>query len=125
MKSMLKQREMSEVAEHQNLRLPRVVYTHAPLMLAVVLARETGGWRVRLGQNERVIGADPLVDPTLLDQAAASGARALVDSSAEPIIVGLLVTGRSIGVDREGNVDASVQRFRVTVAEEALLKTRG
>jgi hypothetical protein len=123
MKSMLKRR-LVEVSERAKEPAPRVVYTQAPVILGVVLARESRGWRVRLGRTEQVMGVDPSVDPVLLAEAIVSSARVVIDTSEDPVIVGLLVTTRGLAFDRDGNVNASVRNFRVSSAEEVLLKTR-
>ena len=103
---------------------PRVVYTQPPAMLGVVLGRGVNGWRVRLGDVERELPADPAVDEALLEEAALTGGRALVDTSAQPVLAGLLVTSRSVRISRTGVVDAEVNDFRVTSEKDILLRTR-
>ena len=89
------------------------------LRLARVAGREGDLFRVVLGRREQVVACDPSVDPALIEEAIASGARVVVE---EDTIVGTLATARSIPVDRQGAVQISVTRFEVT-AREALLKT--
>jgi hypothetical protein len=101
---------------------PRVVYLQAPVTLARLVAREGDRWRATVGGAEVTLGRDPSVDPALLDEALAQGARVLVEG-APPEIVGVLQVARSVRVDREGDVDLRVRRFVVTAAEEALVRT--
>jgi phosphohistidine swiveling domain-containing protein len=102
---------------------PRVVYTQAPMQLAGIVGRAEDRWRVRIGTLEHVVPADPSVDPVLLEEAMRTGARAVLDASGDvPVIVGLLVTTRSLTVDREGVVDAKVRSLRVAAEEEITLK---
>jgi hypothetical protein len=89
------------------------------IRLARVAGREGDLFRVVLGRREQAVACDPSVDPALIEEAIASGARVVVE---EDTIVGTLATTRSIPVDRQGAVQISVTRFEVT-AREALLKT--
>src|SRR5688572_27898670 len=84
----------------------RLVYTQAPVLLAKLIERTERGWRVDLGSVTREVAVDASVDPALLDEAHARGARAIVDASGEPAIVGVLATHRAVAIDREGRVDA-------------------
>src|SRR5262245_36205501 len=95
--------------------------------LGVLLAEADGRWRVRLGAGERMVDADPTVDPALLREAMASGARVVLDASDPdaPVVVGALVTARALTVDRSGAVDAQVRRFAITASEETLLRAAG
>jgi hypothetical protein len=102
---------------------PRVVYTQAPLQLAVVLGREGEGWRVRIGATERVVALDPNVDPSLLESAAQSGTRVVLDAAGDAfVIVGMLVTSRALTVDKAGDVDAKVRSFRISADDEVTIK---
>jgi hypothetical protein len=102
---------------------PRVVYTQAPLLLATVVGREDGGWRVRIGATEQVVALDPHVDPVLVQEAAQSGTRVVLDAAGEAVaIVGLLLTSRALTLDRAGTVDAKVRSFRVSAEDEITLK---
>ncbi|MFO0604177.1 MAG: hypothetical protein U0324_13430 [Polyangiales bacterium] len=97
----------------------------AGVALGVVEASAGDGqWRVRVGAAVYAMACDPSVDPRVVDEAAASGARVVVDLAAEPVIVGALVTARPVTVGRDGVVSLEVKRFVVTAAEEALLRTR-
>jgi hypothetical protein len=99
------------------------VYTQAPLQLATVVGREGNDWRVRIGSRDRVVSLDPQVDPALIEAAAQSGARVVLDASDETVaIVGLLVTSRPLTLDRAGNLDAKVRSFRVTADDEITIK---
>jgi hypothetical protein len=90
--------------------------------LARVLAREGDLFRVLRGQREELAALDPAVDPALVEDAMASGARVIVEDGPVVAIVGALQTSRSVAVGRDGAVRLSVERFEVT-AHEALLKT--
>ena len=48
----------------------------------------------------------------------------MIDSSGEPVIVGVLSTARAVAIGRDGAVDARVRRFAVTVEEEAVVRSR-
>lgn len=96
----------------------------------------TGGlWQVRLGGRTgasasadlRPCAADASVDPALLREAIATGARVVLDrdESGEMTIVGVLATRRALTIDRTGAVEADVRRFSITAAEEALLRASG
>ena len=105
---------------------PRLVYTHAPVLMAKLLSEESDGtWVVGLGTVERALPVDPAVDPALLREAYESGARVLVDSNHPPTIVGVVQTQREITIDREGNVDTELRRFVVSASESFLLKSPG
>jgi len=93
------------------------------LRLARVLAREGESFRVRYRGAERMVACDASVDPALVESAIASGARVVLEDGAEPCIVGALATGRSLEIDRSGDVRVALNRFEVT-ASEALVKTR-
>lgn len=105
---------------------PRVVYLNAPVQLAQLLGREDAGWRVRMGARERVVPADAAVDPALLEEAAARHARVVVDASdpEQPVIAGLLATCRTLTIQPDGRVEASVRALHLAATEEILLKTR-
>src|SRR3954468_10416162 len=78
--------------------------------LGVVLGEAGGGrWRVRAGGVERLLAADASVDPALLREAAASGARVVLDAGSEAaVIAGVLATQRALTIDRDGAVTAEV-----------------
>jgi|SRR3954469_14121990 hypothetical protein len=92
------------------------------LRLGRVLGRDRDRFRIEWRGREEIARCDPAVDPALLDEAMASGARIVVEDGPEPVIVGALAIARTIAVDREGAIRVSVKQFEVT-AEEALLKT--
>jgi len=98
--------------------------TGTPFNLAKVIGREGESCRVLVAGAEWTVTVDPCVDPVLLDEAAASGAWAVVTDGGAPCVLGLLCTSRSLAIDRDGSVDAELKRFHVS-AEEALLKTGG
>jgi hypothetical protein len=92
--------------------------------LGLIVGEADGRWRTRVGGRERLLDADPSVDPALLREAAASGARVVLEASEEgaPVIVGVLATRRALTVDRTGAVEAEVRRLALTATEEALLR---
>jgi len=97
----------------------------AGVALGVVEGRAGDGqWRVRVGTSVHAMACDPSVDPRVVDEAAASGARVVVDLGAEPVIVGALVTARPVTVGRDGVLALEVKRFVVTAAEEAMIRTQ-
>jgi hypothetical protein len=112
---------VSEVAGPQ----PRVVYTQAPVLLGRLLERDGERWRVHAGGRDVWLEADASVDPALLEGAAASGARVVIEQAPEPLIVGVVSTGRALGIDRDGAVVAEVERFSITARREVLLRTPG
>lgn len=93
------------------------------VLLSTVIAEEAPGWRVRIGTQEQVVALDPSVDPALVREALAEGARALVEARPAPVLVGVVQTSRALRVDRRGGVDATVERFQVHARQEATLKT--
>jgi hypothetical protein len=93
----------------------------AGLGLARVIAREGDGFRVRSWKIEVVVPCDPCVDPALVEEAIASGARVVLEDG---VIVGALATARSLQIDRQGVVDAEVNRFAVRAKDSALLKSQ-
>jgi len=113
-----------------------------------------GAWIVRVGGQEFTATADDAVDPALLDEAARSGARVLIDmdtggdagvsptptdavvsglpagqgaghparaTAAVPVIIGVLQTQRALTIDRQGVVEAAVNKLRLTAHHEMLL----
>lgn len=94
----------------------------SPLGLATLVAPDGARWRVRVGAREHVVDVDPCVDPALLREACAGGARVVV-STDEHVIVGLLQTARGMTIGRDGAVAAKVTRFDVEAAESATLRT--
>lgn len=102
----------------------RVVYTQAPLQMATVVGRSGESWLVRLGAQTRSVAADPCIDPLLLEDAARTGARVVVDAAGgEPVIAGLLMTQRALTVDRDGVLDTKVRALRIAADDEITLKT--
>jgi hypothetical protein len=104
---------------------PRLVYTHAPVLLGRLIAPHPDGWRVDLGTVQRVVAVDESVDVALLDEAARHGARVIVDAADEPVIVGVVATRRAVTIDREGRVDEDLRSFEVRAEERVLLKVPG
>ncbi len=100
----------------------RVAYVQPPITLALVLAREEAGYRVRVGVSEALFELDAAVDPALIDEAIATKARVIVDPSTNSIC-GVLMTRRALHIDRDGDVRADVRRLEISTAEGALLKT--
>lgn len=96
-----------------------------PMSLGRLVAPEGQGWRVRIGAAEYVLPVDDSVDPALLEEARASGARVVVEASEAPVIVGLLATRKALQVERDGAVNARVRSFSVTAEEKALLRAPG
>jgi hypothetical protein len=93
--------------------------------LGVVEARVSdGAWRVRAGRSVHTLGCDASVDAAVIDEAAKTGARVVIDLGDVPVIVGTLATARAVTVDREGVVNVDVKRFVVTAAEEVLMRTQ-
>jgi hypothetical protein len=67
---------------------------------------------------------DPSVDPLLVEEARGSGARVLLElGSAASVLVGVVQTSRALRIDREGVVEAEVERFSLQARSEAVLKT--
>lgn len=97
-------------------RLPAVA-------LGVLVAREGVLWRVRVGAAERALAVDPGVDPTLLDEACATGARVLIDGTGEGTVVGVVMTARPVTYGRDGAVSVEASRVTVEARESVLLKT--
>jgi hypothetical protein len=95
------------------------------LTLGRVLGRAGDGWRVAASGGEHVVAADPSIDPALLDDAARSGARVVLEGGRAPVIAGVLLTARPVTVDRAGSVELEVKRLVVTAAESALLRSPG
>lgn len=98
---------------------------------ALALARITGrvpdGWRVRVGGVERAATLDPTVDPALVEEARASGARVVLDLSEPPaaVIVGTLTTARPVTLDRNGDLAVRARRIVLDAAERGLLRLPG
>jgi hypothetical protein len=101
----------------------RVVYTHAPVQLAVLLGGDGTRWRVRMGSTERELEAAPDVDPALLLEVAAREGRVLVDAGPPALIAGVLQTSRSLSIDRDGHVAAEVKSLRIKAIDEVVLRT--
>lgn len=105
---------------------PRIVYLHAPIALGTV--EDVQGTRalVRMGGESTWLDIDPSVDPALAAEARARRARVVVDRGGEGAcsasVVGVLMTARSLEIDRQGNLRAQVKQL-VLDAEEALIRT--
>lgn len=92
--------------------------------LGTVLGREGSGWRVRTAAGDLVAPLDPSVDPLLVEEARGSGARVLLElGPAGAVLVGVVQTSRALRIDRDGVVDAEVERFSLQARSEAVLKT--
>jgi hypothetical protein len=92
--------------------------------LGTVLGREGNAWRVRTVAGERVVPLDPSVDPLLVEEARGSGARVLLElGQGEAVLVGVVQTSRALRIDRDGVVEAEVERFSLQARSEAVLKT--
>jgi len=91
------------------------------IALATVVAREGERFGVRIGCGEFLAGCDPSVDPALVAEAMATGARVVLEGD---VIVGTLAVARSLAIDRDGAVEAQVKRLALTAEESALLRTR-
>lgn len=100
---------------------PALAPAPGAVALATVVAREGEAYRVRIGRGELLAGRDPSVDPALLEEVMASGARVVLEGDT---IVGCLAVARSLVVDRQGAVEARVTRMEVTAEESAMLRTR-
>ncbi|MDY7231167.1 hypothetical protein [Hyalangium rubrum] len=126
LKSLEPEETESPTEPQRQVRLaPKPSVTLPAMSLGRLVAREGEGWRVRIGAAEHVLPVDASVDPALLDEALASGARVVVDGSETPIIAGLLATQRALPIDRQGAVNARVRSFSVTAEEKALLRVPG
>jgi hypothetical protein len=97
------------------------------IALARVLGRAPGGWRVQAGGSERLATLDPAVDPALVDEALATGARVVLDTSALPaaVIVGTLTTARPVSLDRHGDLTVRARRVLLDATERALVRIPG
>lgn len=102
----------------------RAGVAHATVALGVLVApSQDGRWRVRVGGTEREAAVDASVDPALLDDAAAQGARVLLDAGEDLVIVGVVLTARPVSHARDGSVTVRAPRVVVEAASEALVKT--
>ena len=113
------------------LRLPRARRSPAPrspgLHLAQLVTPKDGGWEVRVGTEQGWAAIDASLDPELLNEAAQTGTRVLIE--AEPSgtlrVVGTVCARRSLTIDTHGDVEARVRSLKVTAQEEVLLRTAG
>jgi len=104
----------------------RVVYTQPPLILGEILKREGDGWLVRVADEECIASPDAAVDPLLLEEMARHGGRVVLETTDGKLrIAGVLTTSRTLLINREGVVDATVASFRVTAQREVLLRAPG
>jgi hypothetical protein len=117
----MRARKVQEVVEAPN--EARVVYTHAPVLFGVLLEGDGKTWRVKIGASERELEAAGDVDPELLREVAERRGRVLVDAGRPALIAGVLQTSRTIAIDRNGDVDAKVNRFQIHARDEAVLRT--
>lgn len=117
--------ESKRVGEAPTSERTRVVYTHAPLQLARLVAHSDQGWRIEVAGAESHVLAAPDVDPALLDEVLARGGRVLVESTSqgETKIAGVMQTRRAVEIDPDGHVSAKVRSFTVEASGEVLLKT--
>lgn len=104
---------------------PRVVYTHAPVLLGRLVARRDDAWLVSFGGTERELRADPEVDPALLEETLERTGRVLVDTtpSGDGTIVGVVQTQRAVAIGPEGDVLIEARSFRVKADGEVLLSS--
>ena len=121
----LEEKSPDSAVEEVASEAPRVVYVQAPVLLGTLIRKDEEGWWVRFGGRERILEAEPCVDPALLEHALEREARVIIDQSDEPLIVGVVATQRSLVIDEHGCVDAEVERFRLSAQREVLLKTPG
>jgi len=64
------------------------------------------------------------VDPALVEDARAQGARVLIDAAgSEALIVGVVLTARPVVIDREGDIRATARRIVLSASREVLAKT--
>jgi hypothetical protein len=104
-----------------------VASTAAPRLPAVglgtLVAREGDRWRVRVAGAEHPLAVDAAVDPALLDEALASGARVLVDGAGDGAVVGVVLTARPVAYGRDGALEVAAPRVTVDAGESVVLKT--
>ena len=94
------------------------------VVLGTVLGREGDRWQVLTSSGEPLLPLDPSVDPLLVEEARASGARVLVEMGPQgATVVGVVQTSRALQIDRRGVVEAQVERFSIQARGEAVLKT--
>jgi hypothetical protein len=92
--------------------------------LGTVLGQEGERWRVRTAAGEQLLPLDPSVDPLLVDEARAAGARVLLEvGPTGAFVVGVVQTSRALQIDRRGVIDAVVERLSLQAREEVVLKT--
>ncbi len=92
--------------------------------LGAVVGAEGSRWRVRTAAGEVLVPLDPSVDPLLVEEARASGARVLLERGpGGAVLVGVVQTSRALRIDRDGVVEAEVERFSLQARSEAVLKT--
>lgn len=103
---------------------PRVVYTEPPILLARVVSEESGRFRVRVGTQEHLVGCDASVDPVVVTAAIVSGARVVLERVPELAIVGTLQTARTLTVDRDGKLEATLEEIKLS-AKKTLLRVPG
>lgn len=102
----------------------RVIYTEPPVLLGQVLSIVGDGLaQVRVGASERHAVIDPSVDPALVLEAIATGARVVLEAGHPPVIVGLLSTHRTLAVDRHGDLKGRLRNLALEMDGSLLLKT--
>lgn len=114
----------SAVVANQESTGARVVYAALPFLLARVQRREGDRCRVTTADGRAFeAGIDTAVDPALVDEAATTGARVIVEMGESPTIAGVLLVSRPLSIGRDRRVDAEVESFTVSARESATLKT--
>jgi len=104
----------------------RVVYTQPPLILGELVERCGDGWRVRVADRDCIASIDSALDPQLLEEMARHAGRVVLETAHGRLrIAGALTTSRTLRMNREGVVDATVTSFRVTAQRDVLLRTPG
>jgi hypothetical protein len=88
-----------------------------------LVGKEDRAWRVRVGREEWIVPPDASVDPALLEEACANQSRVLIDASSAPLIVGVVLTSRTLRIDAQGALEAQVERFSIHARKEAVIKT--
>ncbi len=118
----MKRRAVSTATRvHQRTR-PRL--ESPPVVLGRAVGPADGGFRVVVGDRERVVAVHESVDPALLVEAARAGAMVVLDGTASPPrIVGTLQTRRVLAVEPDGEVRAKVRRLDLVVEERAVVRS--
>lgn len=102
----------------------KVLPLHGAVALGVLVGRAEGArWRARIHGQERLVRADDAVDPALLEEAVASGARVLIEGGVDPCIVGAVMTSRPVVHGRDGSVHVRAPELTVEAERVVTLKT--